>query len=73
MNPVLGNGGGGYGDSGGPKFWVDPADDSEHLVAITSRGDPKLVALDVAYRIDTLVAQDFIEAMKEAYPVEKVH
>lgn len=60
-NPAIGNGGGGYGDSGGPKFWVNPADGSEHLVAITSRGDPKLVALDVAYRIDTPTALGFIQ------------
>ena len=33
MNQVLGNGGGGYGDSGGPRFWIDPADGSEHLVS----------------------------------------
>ncbi len=73
VNPVLGNGGTGYGDSGGPKFWVDPADSSktEYLVAITSRGDPKLVALDVSYRIDTPTALDFIEAMKEAYPLQE--
>jgi hypothetical protein len=62
-NPALGNGGGGYGDSGGPKFWVNPADGSEHLVAITSRGDPKLVALDVAYRIDTPAALGFIQGV----------
>jgi hypothetical protein len=68
MNPVLGNGGGGYGDSGGPKFWIDPTDGSEYLVAITSRGDPKLVALDVAYRIDTPTALEFIEAVAAEYP-----
>ena len=67
MNQVLGNGGGGYGDSGGPRFWVDPADGSEHLVSITSRGDPNLVELDVAYRIDTPTALDFIE-VSEANP-----
>lgn len=65
MNSVLGNGGGGYGDSGGPRFWVNPADGSEHLVAITSRGDPYLAALDVTYRIDTPAALDFILAVKE--------
>jgi hypothetical protein len=65
MNQVLGNGGGGYGDSGGPRFWIDPVDGSEHLVSITERGDPNLVALDVTYRIDTSVALDFITATVE--------
>ena len=71
MNQVLGNGGGGYGDSGGPRFWVNPpgSSESEYLVSITERGDPNLVTLDVTYRIDTPVAQDFIEAMKEEYPL----
>jgi hypothetical protein len=68
MNPVLGNGGGGYGDSGGPRFWVNPADGSEHLVSITSRGDMNLVTIDVTYRIDTPTALDFIEAVAEANP-----
>jgi hypothetical protein len=68
MNQVLGNGGGGYHDSGGPRFWVDPADGSEHLVSITERGDPNLVELDVTYRLDTAPALDFIEAVAEANP-----
>jgi hypothetical protein len=68
MNPVLGNGGGGYGDSGGPKFWIDPDDGQEYLVAITSRGDPKLVARDVAYRIDTPAALNFINEVMEENP-----
>jgi hypothetical protein len=58
-NPALGNGGGGYGDSGGPRYWVDPVL-GEQFVAIGSWGDPKLVALDVAYRIDTPTALGFI-------------
>jgi hypothetical protein len=65
MNVRLGNGGGGYGDSGGPKFWVDPLDGSEHLVAITSRGDPLCVTMDISYRIDTPEALDFIQAFME--------
>jgi hypothetical protein len=63
MNVRLDNGGGGYGDSGGPKFWVDPLDGSERLVAITSRGDPLCVTVDIAYRIDTPTALDFIQAV----------
>jgi hypothetical protein len=69
MNHTLGNGGTGYGDSGGPRFWIDPADGREYLVAITVNGDPNLVALDVPYRIDTSTAQDFIKAVAEAYPL----
>jgi hypothetical protein len=72
MNVRLGNGGGGYGDSGGPKFWVDPLDGSEHLVAITSRGDPLCVAMDVSYRIDTSTALDFIEAVRAEFPCDEV-
>jgi hypothetical protein len=68
MNQVLGNGGGGYGDSGGPRFWISPVDGSEHLVSITERGDPNLVAHDVTYRIDTPAALDFIKAVIETLP-----
>ncbi len=67
VNEVLGNGGTGYGDSGGPRYWIDPADGSEHLVAITETGSPNLVALDVAYRIDTSTAMDFIQSVKEEF------
>jgi hypothetical protein len=69
MNQALGNGGGGYGDSGGPRFWINPVDGSEHLVSITERGDPNLVAHDVTYRIDTPAALDFIQAVIETLPV----
>jgi secreted trypsin-like serine protease len=62
QNPAIedGNGGTGFGDSGGPRYWIAP-DGSLVLVAITSRGDPKLVALDQAYRIDTAGVLDFID------------
>ena len=72
MNVRLGNGGGGYGDSGGPKFWVDPLDGSEHLVAITSRGDPLCMAIDISYRIDTPEALNFIEAVRAEFPCDDV-
>ena len=64
QNQAIGedNGGTGFGDSGGPRFWVAP-DGSLVLVAVTSRGDPKLVALDQAYRIDTVDALGFIEVV----------
>ena len=60
MNPATGNGAGGYGDSGGPNFWVAP-DGSLVLVAITSRGDPNLVAANIAWRADIPETLDFIE------------
>jgi hypothetical protein len=61
------------GDSGGPRYWIDPTDGSEHLVAITETSSPKLVSLDVAYRINTPEAQDFIEVVKEDYPLPLSH
>jgi hypothetical protein len=67
MNPATGNGGTGYGDSGGPNFWVAP-DGMLILVAITSRGDPNLVATNIAWRADipeTLEFIDFVLAMME--------
>ncbi len=59
-----------YGDSGGPRFWIDPADGREHLVSITETGDPNLVSLDVSYRIDTPVAQDFIDTVRAEFPCD---
>jgi hypothetical protein len=51
QNGPSGHGGTGYGDSGGPNFWTD-GDGNEILVAVTSKGDPKLVATNIAYRVD---------------------
>jgi hypothetical protein len=59
MNPATGNGAGGYGDSGGPNFWVQP-DGTLILVAITSRGDPNLVATNITWRADIPETLDFI-------------
>jgi hypothetical protein len=69
QNPALGNGGTGNGDSGGPTLWVQP-DGSEVLVSITSRGDPKLVATGVTYRIDTVDSLNFISDVIMALPLE---
>jgi hypothetical protein len=52
QNGPSGYGGTGYGDSGGPTFWRDGSA-NEILVAITSKGDPNLVATGIAYRVDT--------------------
>ena len=59
VNPATGNGGAGYGDSGGPVFWRQP-DGTLVLVAVISRGDPNLVATDIAWRADIPETLDFI-------------
>jgi hypothetical protein len=63
QNPALGNGGTGYGDSGGPAFWVDPDDGSLTLVGTTSTGDPNLVATTFFHRADIPRTLDFIESV----------
>jgi hypothetical protein len=60
VNPATGNGGTGYGDSGGPHFWIAP-DGELIVVAVQSRGDPELVSLNKSYRLDSFQAQSFIE------------
>jgi hypothetical protein len=60
VNPATGNGGTGYGDSGGPHFWIAP-DGELVLVALQSRGDPELVSLNKSYRLDIPEALDFID------------
>jgi secreted trypsin-like serine protease len=52
QNQRTGNGGTGYGDSGGPAFWTEP-DGKEILVGITSWGDAPCVAAGFNYRVDT--------------------
>lgn len=59
QNGPSGYGGTGYGDSGGPNFWID-GDGKEILVAVTSKGDPKLVATNIAYRVDNPEILGFI-------------
>jgi Trypsin len=65
QNGPSGNGGTGYGDSGGPNFWVDE-DGNEILVAVTSTGDPKAVATNIAYRVDTPEILNFIMGVMAA-------
>ena len=60
QNFATGNGGGGYGDSGGPTFWTAP-DGTRVLVAITSSGDPKLVSTGISQRIDISESLEFID------------
>jgi hypothetical protein len=65
MNPATGNGGTGAGDSGGPNYWVAP-DGTLILVAITSRGDPNLVATNIAWRADIPETLDFVNGVLSA-------
>lgn len=62
QNPAAGNGGTGYGDSGGPAFWVD-VDGSLVLVGTTSWGDANLVATTFFHRADIARTLDFIHAV----------
>ena len=67
QNQATGYGGTGKGDSGGPIFWTNPATGAEILVAITSWGDPNLVANSFGYRADTERSLTFIEAVIGGY------
>lgn len=60
QNFATGDGGTGFGDSGGPTFWTAP-DGTQVLVSITSRGDPKLVSMGFTQRIDIPESLSFIE------------
>ncbi len=60
MNPATGNGGTGVGDSGGPAFWVQ-SDGTLVPVALTSRGDPELMATNIAWRADIPETLEFID------------
>ena len=62
QNYAVGNGGTGYGDSGGPTFWK-VSNEEETLVSITSWGDPNLVATGISYRIDTGESLGFISGI----------
>lgn len=57
MNPSTGSGGTCYGDSGGPHFLRD----TDLIVSITVTGDAQCRATDVTYRLDTRVAQNFLD------------
>ncbi len=55
-NPAHGNGGGCYGDSGGPNFLGD----TNVEAATTITGDSICRSTNVAYRLDTASARDFL-------------
>lgn len=68
QNAATGDGGTGYGDSGGPTFWIDPeTGETDIVVAVTSWGDVPTVATGIAYRIDTADALDFIAEVAEEW------
>lgn len=58
MNPMTGNAGTCYGDSGGPHFLGGM--ESNLVVSITVTGDAMCVATDKTYRLDTATAQEFL-------------
>jgi hypothetical protein len=61
QNRALGNGGTGYGDSGCPTFWADPATGREVVVAIASRGDIQTVSTGSTFRTDIPEVLDFLD------------
>lgn len=61
------NSGACYGDSGGPVFWREP-DEREVLVAITTMGDARCVAISTNYRADIPDTLDFIEGNAPGAP-----
>jgi hypothetical protein len=75
QNHATGNGGTGFGDSGGPTFltWTNPdtGEEQEILVAVTSWGDPNLVAMSFSYRVDMERSLAFIQSVIAIAWVEK--
>jgi hypothetical protein len=57
------NGGGGYGDSGGPTFWTDPLTNEEVLIGTTSWGDRNCVAIGFQYRTD--ICHEFVTSARK--------
>lgn len=60
MNPVLGDGGTCYGDSGGPNFLGAGEAETNVVAAITVTGDAMCRATNVVYRLDTPSARSFL-------------
>lgn len=59
QNHAVGNGGTGFGDSGGPTFWSDPTL-GDVLVSTTTWGDVQTVATGVTQRLDVPQALSFL-------------
>jgi hypothetical protein len=60
MNLSTGNGGGCYGDSGGPHFIHLNGVETNIVAAITVTGDANCLATDKTYRTDTPTAREFL-------------
>jgi hypothetical protein len=60
MNPTLGDGGGCYGDSGGPNFLGAGGTETNIVAATTITGDFMCRATNVVYRLDTASARSFL-------------
>jgi hypothetical protein len=60
QNLATGSGGTGFGDSGGPTFWLD-TDGSLVLVAVTSGGNLRLIGQNIPWRVDIPETLDFID------------
>ena len=60
MNPVLGDGGPCYGDSGGPNFLGAGATETNIVAGTTITGDFMCRATNVVYRLDTPSARGFL-------------
>lgn len=60
MNASTGNGGGCYGDSGGPHFIHLNGVETKIVASITVTGDANCLATDKTYRTDTPQAREFL-------------
>jgi hypothetical protein len=60
QNQATGDGGTCSGDSGGPQFLGAGASETKTQVSITITGDPFCFATNVAYRLDTPQAREFL-------------
>jgi secreted trypsin-like serine protease len=61
QNQAHGDGGAGYGDSGGPTFLGSGADESDIVVAVTSTGDIPCYSTNVSGRTDSPSARAFLK------------
>jgi secreted trypsin-like serine protease len=59
-NPNTGNGGGCWGDSGGPHFIYLNSVETNIIASLTAAGDVMCKAVDKTYRMDTLSVHSFL-------------
>jgi hypothetical protein len=60
MNQTFGYGGGSTGDSGSPNFVGAGSGETNVIAGFTILGDPNAVEQNIAYRLDTPEARDFL-------------